>query len=110
MRRREPVLPALEMTGAGTDSPRPSVSIIIAARNEEARIERTVRRLLDQRGIDLDVVVVDDRSTDATPDILARLARRHSRVTVARVDTTAGDPGDWESSGTVLAPEHGKNA
>ena len=31
-------------------------------------------------------------------------------LTVARVNTTAGDPGDWESSGTVLAPEHGKDA
>ena len=31
-------------------------------------------------------------------------------VTVARVDTTAGDPGDWESSGVVPAPEYGKDA
>lgn len=30
-------------------------------------------------------------------------------VTVARVDTTSGDPGDWESSGTVLAPQFGED-
>jgi cellulose synthase/poly-beta-1,6-N-acetylglucosamine synthase-like glycosyltransferase len=61
-------------------------SVIIAARDEEARIENTVRRLLAQTGIDLELVVVDDRSQDQTPQILERLARENPRVQIKRID------------------------
>ena len=69
-------------------SPMPPVgcSVIIAARDEEARIENTVRHLLAQTGIDLELVVVDDRSQDQTPQILERLARENPRVQIKRVD------------------------
>ena len=49
----------------------PLVSVVIPARNEERAIERTVRAFLSQTYEDLEVVVVDDRSTDATRRILA---------------------------------------
>src|SRR5262245_15450423 len=45
-------------------------SVIIAARDEEARIEGTVRHLLAQRGLEAEFIVVDDRSTDRTSEIL----------------------------------------
>lgn len=64
----------------------PSVSVVIAARDEAARIEATVRGLMAQTRVELEVVVVDDRSTDATPQILARLAAEFSRLRVLRVD------------------------
>jgi cellulose synthase/poly-beta-1,6-N-acetylglucosamine synthase-like glycosyltransferase len=67
-------------------------SVIIAARDEEARIENTVRRLLAQTGIDLELVVVDDRSQDQTPKILEQLAREDSRVQIKRVDAL---PAGW---------------
>ena len=51
-----------------------AVSVIIAARDEAARIEQTVRGLLAQQDVRLQMVVVDDRSSDETPQILARLA------------------------------------
>src|SRR5687768_13595930 len=61
-------------------------SVIIAARDEEARIENTVRCLLAQTGIDLELVVVDDRSQDQTPQILERLTREDPRLQIRRVD------------------------
>src|SRR5688572_6454616 len=39
-------------------------SVVIAARDEESRIEQTLRSLLVQRGVDLELIVVDDRSRD----------------------------------------------
>lgn len=63
-----------------------SCSIVIAARDEEARIENTVRRLLAQQGIELEVVVVDDRSRDKTSEILQRLASEDPRLQVKRID------------------------
>ncbi len=60
-------------------------SVIVAARDEEVRIERTVRRLLAQRSVELELIVVDDRSTDRTGEILEQLAKEDSRLRVVRI-------------------------
>jgi glycosyltransferase involved in cell wall biosynthesis len=69
--------------GAG---PPPRVSVVIAARDEQGRIETTVRRLLAQEGVALEVIAVDDRSTDRTGEILRRVAALDSRLQVLRVE------------------------
>jgi hypothetical protein len=65
---------------------RPSVTVVVPARNEYDRIEQSVRRLLAQRGVDLELVVVDDRSNDGTSEILEALRGEDSRLRVIRVD------------------------
>ena len=61
-----------------TDSPNsqqlPRLSVIVAARNESACIETCIRSLFRQDYPDLEVVAVNDRSTDDTGAILDRLA------------------------------------
>ena len=82
-------LPALEALPAPSDSLPGSIarcSVIVAARDEDARLEATVRHLLAQRDVVLEVIVVDDRSTDATADIMRRLASGDTRVRATRVD------------------------
>jgi chlorobactene glucosyltransferase len=49
----------------------PLVSLIVPARDEERTIERAVRAFLAQTYQQLEVIVVNDRSTDATGAILA---------------------------------------
>ena len=82
-----PHLPALD-GDAGTDAPA-RVSVVVAARNEEDRIENTVRRMLGQVGVEIEAVIVDDRSTDRTSEILRSLAGEDDRVRVIRVDAVA---------------------
>ena len=53
----------------------PLVSVIVPARNEAVNIERCVRSILQAEYRSLEVIVVDDRSTDATAEIVERLAR-----------------------------------
>jgi len=61
-------------------------SVVIAARDEAARLEGTVRRLLAQEGVEAEFLIVDDRSTDGTGGILRRLAKEDSRVKWKRVE------------------------
>ncbi|MEE9297261.1 MAG: glycosyltransferase family 2 protein, partial [Phycisphaerae bacterium] len=54
----------------------PSVSVIVAAKDEESTIERCVLTLLEQDYPNFRLIVVDDRSSDHTADILDALQRR----------------------------------
>jgi len=81
-------IPRLDGSNAGAVR----CSAVVPARDEEARIENTVRHLLAQCGVEVEVIVVDDRSTDRTSEILRRLAEEDSRVRVKRVDVL---PDGW---------------
>jgi cellulose synthase/poly-beta-1,6-N-acetylglucosamine synthase-like glycosyltransferase len=56
------------------------VSVIIPARNESATIETVVRSVLASRYRPLEVIVVDDRSTDDTAARVAHLAADDGRL------------------------------
>jgi hypothetical protein len=62
------------------DDQRRRVSVLIPARNEERSIEASVRSVLANEGVELECVVLDDGSTDATPVIVHRLAANDPRV------------------------------
>ncbi len=53
----------------------PLVSVIVPARNEAMNIERSVRSILATEYGPIEVIVVDDRSSDTTAEIVERLAR-----------------------------------
>jgi chlorobactene glucosyltransferase len=76
--------PRLSRLARGTRAPAalPRVSVVIPARDEAAEIERTVRSHLAQDYPALHVVVVDDRSSDGTGEIVAAIAREDPRVTL----------------------------
>jgi cellulose synthase/poly-beta-1,6-N-acetylglucosamine synthase-like glycosyltransferase/spore germination protein YaaH/peptidoglycan/xylan/chitin deacetylase (PgdA/CDA1 family) len=60
----------------------PSVSVIIAAYNEEKVIEKTVRSILDNGYDDLELIVVDDGSKDRTLALLRELFGEDERVVI----------------------------
>jgi hypothetical protein len=66
------------------DAPLPLVSVLVPARNEERSIQAAVEAALANVGVELEVVVVDDHSEDATPAIVRQLAERDSRVRLLR--------------------------
>jgi glycosyltransferase involved in cell wall biosynthesis len=74
----------------------PSLTVVVTACDEAGAIEQTVRRLMAQRYPRLEVVIVDDRSTDGTGEILDRLAASVTRPSpVLRVIHVRDLPAGW---------------
>jgi glycosyltransferase involved in cell wall biosynthesis len=92
--QRLPSLEALTTAERSASAPEGPIrcSVVIAARDEEARIESTIRHLFVQRGVEAEFIVVDDRSTDQTGEILRRLAKEDPHLQVKRVDVL---PDGW---------------
>jgi glycosyltransferase involved in cell wall biosynthesis len=63
---------------------KPGVSVLVPARDEAAAIEPCVRAILASRDVDLEVVVLDDSSTDGTDAIVLQLAEQDARVRLVR--------------------------
>ncbi|HUR70003.1 MAG TPA: glycosyltransferase [Candidatus Thermoplasmatota archaeon] len=58
------------------------LSVVVLTRNEEANLADALDSLLGQEGVDLEVLVVDSASTDATLEIARRYEARDPRVRV----------------------------
>ncbi|MGI8402142.1 MAG: glycosyltransferase family 2 protein [Gemmatimonadaceae bacterium] len=66
------------------DSAAPLVSIIMAAYNAEKTLGRALESMHAQTFADWELIVVDDASTDTTPEILAAWKGRDDRIIVVR--------------------------
>jgi len=80
----------------------PRLSVIVPACNEADKIEPAMRTLLAEDYPDMEILAVDDRSTDATGEILDRLAAGDPRARVIHVKEL---PAGW--LGKVHALERG---
>ena len=60
----------------------PLVSVIMSVYNGETYLEEAVSSILNQTFGDFEFIIIDDGSTDATPEILQRFAVADSRVRV----------------------------
>ncbi|WP_150118011.1 glycosyltransferase family 2 protein, partial [Meiothermus taiwanensis] len=58
----------------------PTFSVVIPTYNRAQLLARTVRAFLAQDGVPFEVIVVDDGSTDATPEVLAGFRDPRLRV------------------------------
>ena len=61
------------------------VSIVVAARNEQHHLRRAVESLMAQDYSRLEIIVVNDRSTDDTAAILDDLARSYDKLKVIHI-------------------------
>lgn len=66
----------------------PAISVIVAVFNGEAHIADCLDSLLAQTFSDFEVIIVDDGSTDLTPDVVARFSDR--RLRYHRLATNSG--------------------
>jgi glycosyltransferase involved in cell wall biosynthesis len=66
--------------------PAPPVSVLVAARNEEATLGRCLESLRAQTYPRFEVIVVDDRSEDRTYEVAKEQADSDPRITVLRAE------------------------
>jgi chlorobactene glucosyltransferase len=74
--------PQAGFPGSSSSQPLPLISVIIPARNEARNIQHCLSALLTQDYPHFELIVIDDRSTDETPRILAELAETDPRLQV----------------------------
>jgi len=67
------------------------VSFLMAAHNAAPWIETAIRSALDQAGVAVEILVVDDGSVDGTASVLARLAADDPRI--RRIPLDGAEPG-----------------
>ncbi len=67
------ILPEYNLSPEGN----PSLTVIVPARNEAADIAATLHSLLAQDYLNIQIIAVDDRSTDATGSIMDTIAAQH---------------------------------
>jgi hypothetical protein len=68
------------------------ISVLIPARDEAANIEAALRSVLADRATPLEVIVLDDHSTDGTAEIVRRMMAEDGRV---RLETAPPLPAGW---------------
>jgi glycosyltransferase involved in cell wall biosynthesis len=84
------------------------VTVVIPVYNGECFIDRTLASALAQTYDPLEVVVVDDGSTDRTPIIVEAAAARDNRIRLLRAQKSgvaaARNLGITEARGKLIAP------
>jgi glycosyltransferase involved in cell wall biosynthesis len=90
--------------------PKPELSLIVPVYNEQDNLPvlaEEIRRAVEPLGIDYEVLLVDDGSTDAGPAVMRRLAEADRRLRLVRLSRNSGlsaalDAGFRHARGEVL--------
>ena len=77
----------------------PSVAIIVAVRNEEEDVEKALESVCNINYSNYRVIVINDRSTDRTGEILKQFVKLYPKVTVTTISTL---PNGWLGKNNAL--------
>lgn len=80
---------------------KPLVSVIVPAYNSASHIEKCLEHLIHQTHKELEIIVVDDGSTDNTSDIVSAYASSDSRIKLIR--QANGGPSKAQNTGIKAA-------
>ena len=103
-------------TSCSTDLVKPLVSILIPAYNSQAWIADTIRSATDQTWGRKEIIIVDDGSTDETPEVAAQFASENVLIRVQENEGASaarntafslsqGDYIQWLDADDLLAPD-----
>jgi len=84
------------------------VSILIPVYNRERLIEQTVRSAMNQTYKNVEIIIVDNKSTDNTWEILERLSKEDNRIKIFQNETNIGPVRNWRRCIEEASGEFGK--
>ena len=80
----------------------PLISVIIATHNREELLPQAVQSILDQTLQDFEIIIVDDCSSDNTPNVIRALEEKDDRIRAIRSNENIG-PGAARNLGMASA-------
>ena len=83
----------------------PLVSVIIPVYNTERYLAESIESILAQTFTDFELIIVDDGSSDRSPEIIREFERRDERIRVTRFAQNAGE---WKARTAGLAAARGE--
>jgi glycosyltransferase involved in cell wall biosynthesis len=102
-------LPRLSRLGAPEPARWPKVSVVVPGCNEADKVEAAARTLLAEDYPDLEIILVDDRSTDDTGAVMDRVAAGDPRARVIHIkELPAGWLGKVHALDTGLKASSGE--
>ena len=104
----------MDKTNVGKLTPATTLSVIVPCCNEERYLRTRVEKLLDiaDDQLALELIIVDDKSRDGSPDIARRLEETHPEITVLVHDKSRGKgaalaTGFKHATGSIVAVHDG---
>lgn len=67
-----------------------NISVIMSTYNEEERVSKAIESIVDQNFKNFEFLILDDKSTDNTYDILKSYSKKDSRIKVFKNDNNIG--------------------
>ena len=86
----------------------PKVSILIPVYNRQDLIEATVKSALAQTYEHIEIIIVDNKSTDNTWTLLQELAQTDARIKIYQNETNIGPVRNWQRCISEATGEYGK--
>lgn len=66
------------------------ISIIVPMYNREKTIEKALNSLLSQKNVDIEIIVVDDKSTDSSVDVVKGMQKTQPTIRLIELDKNGG--------------------
>ncbi len=73
-----------------SETTKPDVSVILPLYNQDAYLGRSIRSVLEQTLSNLELIIVDDASTDRSYETSSEFAKRDQRVRLVHIDDNGG--------------------
>lgn len=86
-----------------TGKKKPLVTVIMPAYNDAAHIKKAIDSVLNQTLHNLEIIVVDDHSTDNTIDVIESIMRRDSRLRYEVLPKNTGAAGTPRNKGIEIS-------
>ncbi len=84
------------------------VSILIPVYNREKFIEQTVKSAISQTYKNIEIIIVDNKSTDKTWDLLKELVSQDKRIKIFQNETNIGPVKNWQKCINYAKGEYSK--